>query len=104
MEFTQLLPTMSVAAAASLSNRTGEARRGRSSGQHQPVIECVRLAGFVELSGDDRVQLLTGGRGVLLTGATDRVTPHDGLEVVVSGQFMSPDVFRVDSVSRLPAV
>lgn len=102
MEFTQLLPTMSVAAAASLSNRSREARTGRSSDHHTPVIECVKLGGFVELRGDDTVRLLTGGKEILLTGATDRVTPHNGREVVVSGQFVSPEVFRVDRASRLP--
>ena len=102
MEFTQLLPTMSLAAAASLSNRSREARTGRSSDRHIPVIECVKLGGFVELREDDTVRLLTGGKEILLTGATDRVTPHNGREVVVSGQFVNPEGFRVDRASRLP--
>jgi hypothetical protein len=103
MEFTQLLPTMSLARAESLSKRSGEVRKRGSSGRNPPVIECVKLAGFVEVRGDT-VQLRTGGKSILLTGRTDRARAYEGLEIVVTGQFAGPDVFRADGIARLPAV
>jgi hypothetical protein len=39
----------------------------------------------------------------VLTGATDRVVPFAGLEVVVTGRYLSRGVFRVDRVTLAPS-
>jgi hypothetical protein len=98
MHIAHLLPVMMVAATtACLSN-------GMIPSQPAPVSQDepqVRLGGFVELYASEGAQLLSDGKEILLLGATDSVAALGGLEVVLTGRFISPSVFQVDGVARV---
>ena len=102
MQIIQLFPVMMFAATTAClsSTMTPPPVTPASDGQRQSV-ESVRLGGFVELYAAEGAQLVTGGREILLSGATDRITAFGGLEVLVTGRFVGPDVFHIDSVARV---
>jgi hypothetical protein len=101
MQIAHLLPVMMFAATtACLSNTMIPPPIAPPSGE-QPPAESVELAGFVELYADEGAQLLSGGREISLSGAVDRVVDLGGLEVVVTGRFLSPNTFQVDGVARV---
>lgn len=61
--------------------------------------QMTTLNGFVELYRDEPAYLLSGGIEIPLAGATDLVVPHGGLQVTVSGRYLSTGTFLVEAVS-----
>jgi hypothetical protein len=101
MQITHLIPVMMFAATtACLSSSTATLQPLPESANDSSTEEPVKLAGFVELYSTEGTHLLSGGREILLSGVTDRMTAFGGLEVVVTGRFVSPGVFEVDGVAR----
>ena len=62
-------------------------------------VQITTLNGFVELYRDEPAYLLSGGIEIPLAGATDLVVPHGGLQVTVTGRYLSSGTFLVEAVS-----
>ena len=77
---------------------TADASSRVSAGMPQPGR--TTLNGFVELYWNEPAHLLSGGMEIPLVGATDLVMPHGGLQITVSGRYLSDGTFLVESVSR----
>lgn len=64
-----------------------------------PEPARTKLNGFVELYWNEPAHLLSGGIEIPLAGATDLVVPHGGLQVTVSGRYLSNGTFFVEAVT-----